>query len=681
MKQLQVLLYLCCILNTVIYLHAHPNCVEPVGGSYFPPKPDPPLRYCEEYSNDIDGACCTVETEMTFAGNIVPNMVDEGSACYPFVKKMFCTYCAPYAGHFYESEGNIQARPYSWMCKKFCERLWDNCADTMLDADAPGRMGQMNRFPGLENGMGVTSLSRLFGSKEEYCGQYTTDNPVSCYSDDPKEKEVSFDGPGVPYNVYRAFPNINFLTMPNTRNLPLHITHMLGLNDGSDKIVVVFQHGVVLSFENSISVTDYDVILDIQDEVYYDGGGGSEYGFHGIGIHPNFKDNGWIYAKYSHLAHQNQVARHTISQTTGIADPAAKQIILSYETYGIMHHGGQPVFGNDGYLYIPVGDGTNYFSNFVEYNPARDPQSLLGKVLRLDVDQSTAADPYRIPPDNPFVDDPNWLPEIYAYGLRNPWRFSYDSVTNRFWYGDVGQFAYESIKIVERGKFHGWHSREGYNCYYPITSSYGNGHLDCVTPGEVLPVLEFPHFLSAEFCEVESDPPHCQWQIQGSAVIGGWVYRGSRNPSLTGAYLFSNFEPATAAKLYVMQYNVENPFQVSQVFRMELTNDAFTEFRIPTLGTDAGGEVYVINYDNPNEIWALEEESNQTPRPTPSVGNRPVHKTPEDTSSPAVGNNPVVGSPSSPSPSSPSGVEVRYSFSYISLISMILISLFWHQHG
>lgn len=657
----RVLVSVLLLTTLILSIGAHPNCVQPVGGSYFPPKPDPPLRFCDEYAQDIDGACCTVETEMTFAGNVVPTVVDEGSACYPFVKQMFCTYCAPYAGHFYESEGNADSRQYSYMCTPYCERLWDACADVPLDADGPSKSGQTNRFPGLDAGMGVVTLSSMYESKEAFCTKYTTDNPVSCYSDDPKDKEVSFDGPGVPYKVYRAFPDLNLLTVPNAAGHPLHITHMIGFNDGVDKIAVAFQHGVVISFENTLSVTAYTVMLDIQSEVFYDGGGGSEYGCHGIAFHPKFDENGWMYVKYSHQEFQNQLDRYTISKGTGTADMSSKLIILSYETFGIMHHGGQPVFANDGTLFYPTGDGINYFSNFVEYNTAPDPQSLLGKVLRIDVDSATADEPYKIPADNPFVDNPNWLPEIYAYGFRNPWRFTYDPVKDRFWTGNVGQFSYEAVYVVEKGKFHGWHTREGNNCYYPISSAYGNGYADCATPGEVLPVIEFPHMLSPEFCEVTSDPPHCLWQIQGSAVIGGWVYRGSRNPSLLGTYIFTNFEPATAAKVYVAIHNENDPHQIRQLFRMELLNDAFAEFRIPTLGTDAAGEIYLINFDNPNEIWALEEE----PKDAPVYVDTPEYKTPSQNSS----------SPKPPgeSPDSKShGTKAIVSVSLLALLSIML---------
>lgn len=643
----QIFLFLFIIIKICI---THPNCIEPINGSYFPPQPDPPLQFCDEYNDDIDGSCCNIETEMTYAGNVVPTIIDdENSQCYDYIKKLYCTFCAPYAGHFYETEGTTEGRDYSWMCKGFCDRLWDACANVPLNTDGPSTVGQVLRIPGLTPNSGIVTLASLYANKDDYCNQFTTDNPVSCYSDDPEEKKVSLNGPGVPYKVKLAFPNLNLMTVPNDKGLPLHITHMTGFTDGSNRICLTFQHGVIVSFENNPDVQTYNIVLDLQDDVYYDGGGGSEYGVMAVEFHPLFAQNGWMFVKYSHLPNQNHLTRYTIPPGSQQADVGSKLIILSYETFGVMHHGGQPQFGNDGYLYYPTGDGVNYFENFYEYNPAIDPQSLLGKVLRIDVNNSTQANPYTIPADNPFIGVDNWRGEIYAYGLRNPWRFYYDPVKDRFWYGGVGQTAYEAIYVLERGKFHGWHKREGYNCYYPIQSLSGNGYVNCATPDEVLPLIEFPHALTPEYCEVESDPPHCQWQIQGNAVIGGWVYRGKKNPSLLGTYIFSNFEPSSAAKLYMVQHDENNPRNIRNIIRIDLISEGYADCRIPTLGRDAEGEIYVINYDLPNQIWTFEPDENNTPYQPQPQPNQPQPNEPQS-------NEPQSNEPESnePNPAQPS---------------------------
>lgn len=628
-------LHLLCCYFLILLINgtlSHPNCVEPIDGSIFPPKLTEPLEFCVEYSDDIDGSCCTKETEINIAANVVNSLIDRTNPCFEYARQLYCAYCSPYAGHYFESEGNPEPRQSTWMCPLFCRQFWRTCAQAEFNTSGPIALGEYIRIPGLENTNGLVTLQSLYQDENEYCELFSTSNPVSCYSNDLEDKKVNFGGPGVPYKAMRAFPQLNLMNVPHDPPVSLHITQMTGFNDGSNRICVVFQHGVIVAFDNRADVTNYDVILDIRNDVYYDGGGGSEYGLLGVEFHPNFKKNGWIFIKYSHLNNQDILTRYTFNHGTNAIDPNSKLVILAFEYTGVMHHGGPPQFGNDGYLYYPSGDGVNFDVNFVEYNPASDPQSLLGKILRIDVSSSTPEEPYKIPPDNPFVGDNGWRPEIYAYGFRNPWKFSYDSVKDRFWLGDVGQFSFEEINVVERGKFHGWHKREGYNCYYPRMSTYGNPNLNCVTPDEVLPIIEFPHSLAPEFCEIQSDPPHCRWNIQGNAVIGGWVYRGKKNPSLQGVYLFSNFEPASAAKLYMVQHNEDNPRQIRNIFRIELVNDQIFDFRIPTLGTDADGEIYIINYDNPNDIWTLEPDSTQPPislppkpRPTPTS---PIHPSP-----------------------------------------------------
>jgi len=238
-----------------------------------------------------------------------------------------------------------------------------------------------------------------------------------------------------------------------------------------------------------------------------------------------------------------------------LVDAKTAKVILSFEQPYANHNGGGLVFGDDGYLYIATGDG----------GKANDPhgngqslKTLLGKILRIDVDHASKGQVYNIPKDNPFQSGAQRRPEIWAYGLRNPWRFFYDSVDKRWWAADVGQDRYEEIDILRSGKNYGWRVMEGKHCFRPTQGC----HPEKFEP----PVFEYG-------------------RKEGQSVTGGVVYRGKRVPSLVGYYVFADF---VSGKVWALR--VHNG-------RTEQHVIAQTNINIAAFGRDPAGEVYLCAFD------------------------------------------------------------------------------------
>jgi len=246
------------------------------------------------------------------------------------------------------------------------------------------------------------------------------------------------------------------------------------------------------------------------------GDSGGEQGLLGLAFHPDYPSNGRFYLAYTDNSGALVLARYSVSADPNLANPASAAVLLTIPKPAANHNGGMLAFGPEGYLYLAVGDGGG------AGDPSENGQSrttLLGKILRLDVD---SASPYAIPADNPFVGDPDPLvrAEIWAYGLRNPWRFSFDADLGSLYIGDVGQGTREEIDYEPAGAAgglnFGWNTMEGSLCYDPPSG--------CDTTGLTLPVAEY---------ETHAD---------GScAVTGGYVYRGSRSPQMEGVYLYGDY--------------------------------------------------------------------------------------------------------------------------------------------
>lgn len=350
------------------------------------------------------------------------------------------------------------------------------------------------------------------------------------------------------YGAVSAFPNLSF-----TR--PVDLQHA---GDNSNRLFVVEQAGIISVFPNNASAASKKTFLDITARV---NDTGNEEGLLGLAFHPNYKTNGYFYVNYTASSPSRTViSRFTVSSgNVDVADPNSEVVILEYNQPYSNHNGGQISFGPDGYLYIAVGDGGS----------GGDPQGngqnrsvLLGKILRIDVNHEANGKKYAIPADNPYKNNSSgYKEEIYAYGMRNPWRFSFDLQTNRLFAGDVGQNLYEEIDIIEKGGDYGWNVMEAKHCFQPATG--------CNQSGLKLPVWEYG-------------------RDQGISVTGGFVYRGPTLSELKGKYIYADFGTGRIWALTV-------PLQGGNVVNTQLLQ---ANFNISSFGIDQNNELYLCGFDN-----------------------------------------------------------------------------------
>ncbi len=355
--------------------------------------------------------------------------------------------------------------------------------------------------------------------------------------------------PPLAMKVEPAFPALVF-------NRPVQATHA---GDGSNRLFVVEKQGRIRVFPNvdDVSVGDTSVFLNITDRV---NSSPNEAGLLSVAFHPNYASNRRLFVNYTG---QNGgslttfVSEFTVSENDpDFVDPSTEVVLMTVAQPFGNHNGGQIGFGLDGYLYVAHGDGGSAGD---PYGYSQSLTSDLGKMLRVDVDTASDGLPYGIPPTNPFVgfSAEQAHPEIYAWGLRNAWRFSFDPFTGQLWAADVGQDAWEEVNIVELGKNYGWNIMEGTHCYNAFT---------CDQEGLEPPVLEYPHSV-------------------GQSITGGHVYRGSQFPNLFGAYVYGD---------YVSGVVLASRFDDND--EIQTTTLASTTLNISAFGRDESGELYVVDY-------------------------------------------------------------------------------------
>ena len=292
---------------------------------------------------------------------------------------------------------------------------------------------------------------------------------------------------------------------------------------------------------------------------------GGERGLLGLAFHPDYATNGWFFVNYTNNSGDTVIARYTVSADPDVADPDSAETILNIDQPFSNHNGGMIAFGpNDGYLYIGMGDGG---SGGDPQNNGQTRTTLLGKMLRIDVDNGL---PYTIPADNPFVNDPSTLDEIWAIGVRNPWRWSFDRATGDLWIADVGQSEIEEINFQAAdspgGENYGWRLKEGTQCYNPRTGCDPGGLTD--------PIYEYTH---------GGFPFRC-------SVTGGYVYRGEQIPLLQGAYFFSDY---CSSQIWSLRYRNGNVVDFQ-----DRTNDIDEADQIDSVASfaeDASGELYILD--------------------------------------------------------------------------------------
>ncbi len=356
-----------------------------------------------------------------------------------------------------------------------------------------------------------------------------------------------------PIQLKEAFPNLTFESPVEFTSAP----------DGTNRNFVIAQDGQIHVFPNNPQVKTSQVFLDISNKIK----SGGERGLLGLAFHPEYKKNGYFYVNYTYGEDlKTAISRFQVSKSNpNQADPKSEVILLTFDQPYSNHNGGKVAFGPDGYLYIAVGDGG---SGGDPQNHGQNKASLLGKILRIDVNKPAGNLPYGIPADNPFKGNKeNFREEIYAYGLRNPWRFSFDAENGNLWAGDVGQNKIEEIDIIKKGQNYGWRMMEANDCFKPE---------DCNKNGLALPVYSYR-----------------QGMDTGKSVTGGHVYRGKKMAALKGKYIYGDF---VTGNIWTLSPATNGKYTNALLMKLDGTVSAF--------GEDANRELYVCSYSD-GKIYTL----------------------------------------------------------------------------
>ncbi|MGB7293074.1 MAG: PQQ-dependent sugar dehydrogenase [Thermodesulfobacteriota bacterium] len=360
----------------------------------------------------------------------------------------------------------------------------------------------------------------------------------------------------IKFKLENAFPDLSF-------DRPVDLQSPA---DGTGRLFVAEQRGVIKVLFNSQGgaaqakeFSESEVFLDIQDKVFFDE---NESGLLGFAFHPHLGNNGRFYVNYTaDNPLRNVISSFAISPTDpNKADPESELIILEILQPHPVHNGGQLVFGpDDGYLYIAVGDGG---PGGGAGGRAQDLTNLFGTVLRIDVDNPQGSRNYGIPPDNPFSGNNEGIrEEIYAYGLRNVFRMSFDIATGKLWAGDVGEASREEIDIIEKGKNYGWPIMEGFSCFDPPSN--------CDETNLEKPIFDYGH------------------RDNDRTIIGGFVYRGKSIPQLVGVYVYGDF---ISGRIWALQSDGVNDLRNTEL-------GDFDDFCLVSFGIDENNDLYVVCFD------------------------------------------------------------------------------------
>lgn len=362
-------------------------------------------------------------------------------------------------------------------------------------------------------------------------------------------------------HLVNAFPKLTFQRPVFVTSAPPNPNAA----EPDNRLFIVEQIGRILIVENRSDASETKVVLDIRPKVRMRH---NEEGLLSLAFHPKFHQNGQFFVYYSvSNPKRNRIARYSVmSPDASQADPESETVILDVEQKYGNHNGSTLLFGPDGFLYASFGDG----------GLANDPDqhgqnlgTLLASIIRIDVDRQENGLPYAIPQDNPFVNREGARPEIWAYGLRNVWRMSFDRQTGDLWAGDVGQDRWEEIDLIVKGGNYGWALREGKHDFEPGIRRAGGSN----PPDPMIdPVIDYPH-------------------REGISVTGGYVYRGKKYPRLAGVYIYADYGTRIIWGLRYANGQV--------VGHRQLAGAGESVF-ITSFGEDAEGELYVCGFDQPD---------------------------------------------------------------------------------
>lgn len=336
--------------------------------------------------------------------------------------------------------------------------------------------------------------------------------------------------------------------------------------DSAGRWFVVEQSGKVKVFDPTNPKAGMKPFINISDRVLT---AGAEQGLLGMALDPEFVNNRRFYLYYTAVpSGAISVSRFTANHLLTSASPATEDKLFSIpHDEHKNHNGGRTTFGPDGFLYIGTGDGGGAGD---PNKNSQNPSSLLGKLLRIDVSKRTSETAYLVPADNPFVGNSNYKPEIYALGLRNPWRFSFDRQNKQLWLADVGQDDIEEINLIEKGQNYGWPIFEGSRCFKPE-----NG---CESSGLTAPIFEYNH-------------------EAGKSITGGFIYRGTKVPALQGYYVYADF---VSGRIWGLK----------RLLTGETDNKliAKTDFNISSFAEGSDGELFFFDYRS-GTIYTFADES------------------------------------------------------------------------
>ncbi|XP_062275310.1 HHIP-like protein 1 [Scomber scombrus] len=487
----------------------HPQCLD-----YKPPfGPRQPLVFCKEYSKF---GCCDLEKDGEISVKfytIMENFDHSGFVtCGRFIRSILCQECSPYAAHLYDAEdANTPMRMLPGLCGDYCVDYWLQCRYTLslLLED----LGSPQQFANL--------TATIEDDQRKFCNYLELKDKQYCYPNVLSNTDLNAN-----LGLVREDPKGCLeLCLQEVANGLRNPVAMIHADDGSHRFFVAEQLGYVWVYLANGSRIDRP-FLNLTQAVLTSPWAGDERGFLCIALHPRFTTVRKAYVYYSVSVKKEErirISEFTLSvYDDNQLDHSSERTILEVVEPASNHNGGQLLFGHDGYLYIFIGDGGRAGDPFGKFGNSQNKSTLLGKALRIDVDNNDDGAPYSIPSDNPFLREKESRPEIYAYGVRNMWRCSIDrgdSATGqgrgRMFCGDVGQNKYEEVDLIVKGGNYGWRAKEGFSCYDRKLCQ--NSSLD-----DILPIFAYPHKL-------------------GKSVTGGYIYRGCQMPNLNGIYIFGDF--------------------------------------------------------------------------------------------------------------------------------------------
>ncbi|XP_027330764.1 HIPL1 protein-like isoform X1 [Abrus precatorius] len=622
----------CCFFLLLDSSTALPLCVD----SRAPFTLNTTLRFCP-----YNGSTCCNSTEDALLQKRFQLMNISDTACASLLKSILCAKCDPFSAELFTVQSNPRSVPV--LCNSaippnstqskaavqdFCSEVWDTC-QTVSIMNSPFSPSLQSQGGGTPVKTNATKLTELWQSKTDFCNAFggASNNESVCFEGKPIVLNDTETPISPPHGLcLEKIGNGSYLNM---------VAHP----DGSNRAFFSSQMGKVwlatIPDEGSGGQLELDVpnpFVDLTDQVYFD----TQFGMMGMAFHPNFANNGRFFASFNcdknkwsgcdgicscnsdvncdpsklpndngaqPCQYQTVIAEYTANGSASqpsLATSAKPTEVRRIFTMGLpftSQHGGQILFGpNDGYLYFMMGDGGGSGD---PYNFAQNKKSLLGKIMRLDIDNIPSASEinklglwgsYSIPKDNPFSEDKGLQPEIWALGLRNPWRCSFDSERPSYFFcGDVGQDLYEEVDLITKDGNYGWRVYEGTYPFIPTESPGGNTSLNSINP--IPPILGYNH------SEVNKN--------EGSASItGGYVYRSKTDPCMYGRYLYADLYAGAVWAGIEEPENSGNfssnkiPFNCAHDSPIQCDN-------VPGSSLPALGYIYSFGEDNKKDVYVL----------------------------------------------------------------------------